>query len=196
MTNTRYRVNVNLRNTIMSDYYTVTEFAKLYNKDPGNVRRMLIKGAIKGEKLGNRWIIPKSTLCPDDGRLRSGAYRNWRKRSVVNRYSPGLLQDLMKMSREIGEIFGDSAYKVILYGSYSRGEQTDESDVDIAVLLKPGSTETMHDKMIDIVVDYELSLAVTLSVVPIDYTNYIEWREYLPFYKNIDKEGIVLWKKE
>ena len=35
----------------------------------------------------------------------------------------------------------------------------------------------MHEKMIDIVVDYELDLAVTLSVVPIDYEQYIEWKK-------------------
>ena len=51
-----------------------------------------------------------------------------------------------------------------------------------------------HDKMIDIVVDYELDLAVTLSVVPIDLSQYLEWKSTLPFYKNIEKEGILLWK--
>ncbi len=47
--------------------------------------------------------------------------------------------------------------------------------------------------MLDLVVDYELLIAVTLSVVPIEYDNYIKWQKVLPFYKNIDKEGIVLY---
>ena len=51
----------------------------------------------------------------------------------------------------------------------------------------------MHDALLDLVVDYELELAVTLSVVPIDYKNYTEWIKVLPFYKNIEREGIVLW---
>ena len=85
-------------------------------------------------------------------------------------------------------------FKVILYGSYARGEQTEESDVDIAVILKDGNTEKMHDDMLDIVVDYELDLDVTLSVVPIEYANYLEWNKVLPFYQNIEKEGIVLWQ--
>ena len=62
------------------------------------------------------------------------------------------------------------------------------------MILRSGSTEEMHDAMINIVVDYELELAVTLSVVSIEYRNYLEWRKVLPFYKNIDKDGIVLWK--
>ena len=40
---------------------------------------------------------------------------------------------------------------IVLYGSYARGEEIPESDVDIAVLLKVGNTEEMHDKMVDIV---------------------------------------------
>ncbi len=180
----------------MTDYYTVTEFAKLYSKDPGNIRRMLIKGIIKGEKLGRQWIIPKGTIYPEDKRVQSGDYKNWRKRSSVNRCSPGLLHTLTEMSQKISQIYGDNLDKVVLYGSYSRGEQTDESDVDIAMLIENGSTEEMHDKLLDLVVEYELNLATTLSVIPIDTDNYVEWKRDLPFYKNIDKDGIVLWKKE
>ena len=84
--------------------------------------------------------------------------------------------------------------KVVLYGSYARGEQTEDSDVDIAVFLKNGNTEEMHDHMVDIVVDYELELALTLSVVPIEVEQYVQWRNTLPFYKNVDKEGILIWK--
>ena len=54
----------------MENYYTVTEYAALYNCDTGNVRRMLINGVIKGEKMGNQWIIPK-TKKPLSPRSRS-----------------------------------------------------------------------------------------------------------------------------
>lgn len=52
----------------------------------------------------------------------------------------------------------------------------------------------MHDEMTDIVVDYELEQGITLSIVPIEYVQYQQWNRVLPFYKKIDKEGIVLWK--
>ena len=76
---------------------------------------------------------------------------------------------------------------------HARGDQTTESDVDIAIIIKEGNTEKMHEELLDLAVDYELDLAVTLSVVPIEYENYVEWNRVLPFYKNIDKEGIILW---
>ncbi len=64
----------------MNEYYTVKEFANKYHKDPGNVRRMLISGKIKGEKIGNQWVIHKDTGYPSDGRIKSGKYKNWRKK--------------------------------------------------------------------------------------------------------------------
>ncbi|MCR5656779.1 MAG: nucleotidyltransferase domain-containing protein [Butyrivibrio sp.] len=104
------------------------------------------------------------------------------------------MKKLRNMSTDLKKIYGAYLQTVILYGSYARGEQTDESDIDIAIVLKKGNTESMHDSMIDTVVDYELDIAKTLSIVPIDYENYQEWRKVLPFYKNIDKEGIIIWK--
>lgn len=177
----------------MLDYYTVTEYATHVGKDPGNIRRLLINGVLEGEKLGKQWIIPKDTPYPDDNRVKSGNYRNWRRRLKVIREHPKLMKSLNEMSEQIGIIYGKTLEKVILYGSYARGDQTSESDVDIAIVIKEGNTDRMHDALLDLVVDYELELAVTLSVVPIDYNNYTEWIKVLPFYKNIEREGIVLW---
>lgn len=48
--------------------------------------------------------------------------------------------------------------------------------------------------MADVVVDYQLDLGITLSVIPIEQSEFKKWKTTLPFYKNVDKEGIVLWK--
>ena len=178
----------------MLDYYTVKEYSQLTGKDPGNIRRMLINGSLTGEKFGNQWIIPKSVSYPKDKRLRSGNYRNWRKKNILSQANPTLIKSLKKMCSQLHSIYGNAMYSIILYGSYARGEQTSESDVDIALILSAESSEKAHDKMVDLVVDYELELAVTLSVVPIDLNQYLEWKNTLPFYKNIEKEGILLWK--
>lgn len=98
------------------------------------------------------------------------------------------------MCEDIEKIYGDALEKIVLYGSYARGEQTDESDVDIALIQNDKANEKMHDEMTDIVVDYELEQGITLSIVPIEYVQYQQWNRVLPFYKKIDKEGIVLWK--
>ena len=91
-------------------------------------------------------------------------------------------------------IYGDLIDSVILYGSVARGTQTDESDVDIALILFPGATAEMHDRMLDLVVDLELACGKVLSVIRIDRERFKEWEATLPFYQNIRKEGVVLWQ--
>ena len=89
-------------------------------------------------------------------------------------------------------IFGNVLERIILYGSVARGTQTAESDVDIAVIVRR-YTEDMHEKMIDLTVDLELEYNKVLSVLLIDYDNFREWEDVLPFYKNMKKDGIMLW---
>ena len=112
-----------------------------------------------------------------------------------NGMDSAFMSELKRMAKDLTVLYGDELDKIVLYGSYARGEQTVDSDVDIAVVLKKDDSKK-HEKMIDIVVDCELDLGVTLSVVPIDYEQYMEWKDKLPFYKNIEKEGILLWNTE
>ena len=48
--------------------------------------------------------------------------------------------------------------------------------------------------MLDLVVDLGLACNKVLSVVSIDQARYAEWKDTLPFYRNIQKEGVVLWQ--
>lgn len=97
-----------------------------------------------------------------------------------------------KMTVEFQNIFGNSLQSIILYGSVARGTHTEESDVDIAVIVRK-YTEEMHDKMVDFTVDLELEYDKILSVLLIDYDSFKEWEDVLPFYKNVKREGILLW---
>ena len=86
-------------------------------------------------------------------------------------------------------IFHDSIISITLYGSVARGTQTE----DIAVIVK-SYTKEMHEMMTDLVVDLELEYNKVLSVILIDYDKFKEWENIMPFYKNVKKEGIVLWQ--
>lgn len=101
---------------------------------------------------------------------------------------------LEKLIPGLQEIYGDLIDSVILYGSTARGTQTADSDVDVAILLRAGATKVMRDQMLDLVVDLELACGKVLSVLFIDYDKFAEWKDVLPFYKNIRKDGVVLWQ--
>lgn len=103
------------------------------------------------------------------------------------------LQEIFeKLLPGLHDIFGNAMKSVILYGSVARGTATTESDVDIAVIVYEYTRE-MHDRMIDLTVELELEYDKVLSLLLIDYNNFLEWENVLPFYKNVKKEGIVLW---
>ena len=173
---------------------SVTQYAAKTGKDAGNIRRMLAYGRLLGTKIGNQWVIDEDAVYPEDKRLKSGEYRNWRKRTEFNS-NKELAKTVRKMSEELRTIYGSCLTAIILYGSYARGEQTEESDVDIALLISPDADKKMYDAMIDCVAAKELECGKVLSVIDIDVSKYEKWKSTLPFYKNVDKEGIVLWKK-
>lgn len=101
---------------------------------------------------------------------------------------------LEKMSVGFQKIFGTVLNQIILYGSVARGTQNKESDVDIAVIVRK-YTKDMHNEMIDLTVELELEYDKILSVILVDYDNFKEWENVLPFYQNIKKDGIQLWSE-
>ena len=89
-------------------------------------------------------------------------------------------------------IFGYQVIRIVLYGSVARGTNTVESD--IALLLNGGLSKEIEDRLSDLVVDLNLKYDTVLSVIDIDYEMFRKWEKVIPFYKNVNKEGIVLWK--
>ncbi len=91
-------------------------------------------------------------------------------------------------------IYGDLVESIVLFGSTARGTDSAESDVDIAVIVRAAVPKEIEERMLDLVVDLGLACNKVLSVVSIDQTRYAEWKDTLPFYRNIQKEGVVLWQ--
>lgn len=92
------------------------------------------------------------------------------------------------------EIMEKQLIRIVLYGSVARGTNTEESDVDIALLLKGVLDKDTEDKLSDLVVDMNLKYDKVFSVIDIDIDNFQKWEKVTPFYKNVTQEGIVLWK--
>ena len=101
---------------------------------------------------------------------------------------------LEKLIPGLREIYGDMIDSIILYGSTARGTREEDSDVAVAILLHAGATKAMRGQMLDLVVDLELECGKVISVICIDYDKFAEWKDVLPFYKNIRKDGVVLWQ--
>lgn len=94
------------------------------------------------------------------------------------------------------QILGERVKKIILYGSYARGDYREDSDIDIMILTDLTDEEIIEyrEKIWNYAYDIEFdnNFDITLSplVKNIDKFNY--WLEALPFYMNVQKEGVVL----
>lgn len=98
-----------------------------------------------------------------------------------------------RLVSSVCKIYGDNLLSIILYGSVARNSATDDSDIDIAFIVTRDDAE-MHDKMLDIIVELNLEYDQLISPSMIEIDIYNKWRKVLPYYKNIDNEGVVLWK--
>ena len=178
----------------MEKMLSVTEYATLKEKDPGNIRRLLLAGRLEGMKVGNQWVIPFDAEYPEDRREKTGEYRNWRKKIELNR-NKRIMGILKLLSSQLSDVYGPLLHEVKVYGSYARGTQTEESDVDIAVILNGKPSREMTDKMINCVAARELEAGKVLSVIDIEKGAIDKWGKVTPFYQNIEKEGISVWKE-
>ena len=66
-------------------------------------------------------------------------------------------------------IFDTQVIRIVLYGSYARGTNTPESDVDVALLLNGSLNRETENKLSDLVVDLNLKYDKVFSVIDIDY---------------------------
>ena len=96
----------------------------------------------------------------------------------------------------VNKILENRVKKIILYGSYARGDYNNSSDIDIMILTDLQDEELIQyrDKVWDFAydVEWENNFDITLSplVKNIDRFNY--WLNAMPFYMNVQKEGVVL----
>lgn len=81
--------------------------------------------------------------------------------------------------------------RIILFGSQARGDARPESDWDVIVLLRDGSSAQQKDYISYSL--FDLGWDIDKQIHPIVYTE-TEWenKSFTPFYKNVIKDGIEL----
>ena len=88
----------------------------------------------------------------------------------------------------ITNIYND---KIFLYGSYAWGNYDEESDIDIVAIVKgerfdlQNKLKLIGDKSTDIGIENDV--VVSPAIIP--FAEYEEYKETLPYYMNIRKEG-------
>ena len=107
-----------------------------------------------------------------------------------------MLMDEMReeLVKGLTGIFQNNISMIILYGSVARNEASNESDIDIAIIIKKEMDNQTKKRFINWVADMDIRYEKVFSIVDIREDNMKKWERILPFYQNIRKEGIVLWR--
>ena len=107
-----------------------------------------------------------------------------------------LMKILNVFAENVRKEIGNKLSEVILFGSYARGDFDEESDVDVALLIDvpQGQEHTYYKQLTKIIgdIDEQFDYAVLLSPVIISSNVYEDWKNDLPFYKNLQKEGVKI----
>jgi predicted nucleotidyltransferase len=95
-------------------------------------------------------------------------------------------------------IFKDKLDRIILFGSYSRGDFDEDSDIDIMVLVNEEAEKLKkYDEAIsELISDYCIKYGVLYSIVIKSKNQFDYYSGVLPFYKNIVSEGFVLYGRQ
>lgn len=111
----------------------------------------------------------------------------------MDRETLGLV--LVELADSVHSLLGDRLDRVVLYGSYARGDNSRESDVDILVLtdLTPEENRKFRRDLNRIFSRIGLKHDILLSMFLIDRKSYENRMEVMPFYQNIERDGVVIY---
>lgn len=98
---------------------------------------------------------------------------------------------LLELKQGLIKVYGDQLVNVLLYGSYARGEQRQDSDIDVAVILKGNINPfKVIDRITEFSYDLSLKYSILLSIHPISEIDFISRNS--PFILNLREEGISI----
>lgn len=101
---------------------------------------------------------------------------------------------ILEFVHQVKHSLGNNLSKVILYGSYARGDNNEYSDIDIMLLtsLTDKEIEQIENNIFEITFEFQMKYLVDISVVIKNEEQFNYWLGVLPFYNNVQREGIVL----
>jgi predicted nucleotidyltransferase len=101
---------------------------------------------------------------------------------------------LQNFQADLLKVYGEHLQKIILFGSYARGDFRESSDIDLLLLFDEYDNITpKDDEIYDKIAAIILENKYVISLIPT--TLHLFETKKAPLYLNIKKEGIELWRK-
>lgn len=109
---------------------------------------------------------------------------------------PTTIQTLLeKYVTKLLDIYGSHIKSVILYGSYARGDYTEDSDIDIMILLDISDMEIKkyRHQLSGMTYDYNMDYDLDIKPIAKNEYHFKKWLPVYPFYANVEREGVNLY---
>ena len=84
--------------------------------------------------------------------------------------------------------------KILVYGSYARGDYKENSDIDVMILttLSKQEIEEIQEKIFDLAFNLEPESGIVINPVIENRDHFEYWLGAVSFYNNVQKEGVVI----
>lgn len=103
---------------------------------------------------------------------------------------PIIHQIATEYKKALQELYGDDLTELVLFGSYARGNQHSESDMDFAVVLRNNCVPSFNEIKRNAVLDSRLSLKYGLMLSSLVTSSHKKNTSMQGIYQEIRKEGI------
>lgn len=109
--------------------------------------------------------------------------------------SQTMLTLLQRYISEVLRIYGINLKEVILYGSYARGDNNRDSDIDIMILVDLNDEEIRQkgDDLSNVTFDFNYDNDLMVMPIVKNQQHFNRWLNAYPFYNNVRKEGVDLF---
>lgn len=96
---------------------------------------------------------------------------------------------------EVTTRYPQDVLSITLYGSQARGDAHPESDIDLFLVVQD-NTSTLREVFHDLAwqVQFKHDMVISDIIRSQEQAHQMQAQAF-PYYQNIEKEGIVLWKK-
>ena len=96
---------------------------------------------------------------------------------------------------KVQELYPGALKAIILYGSYARGDNTKNSDIDIMILVDLSDEQICSQREMLSNMTYDFNEEYNLDIKPmmIGLRQYEYWLPVYPFYQNIEKDGVKIY---
>ncbi|HHV09462.1 MAG TPA: nucleotidyltransferase domain-containing protein [Clostridiales bacterium] len=91
-------------------------------------------------------------------------------------------------------VYRENLVDVYLYGSYARGDYEEDSDIDLVAIVRGNRPEVQAplEDIWDVAGEFGLEHDIVVSPKVIPYDEFMEYKNELPYYRNIEIEGVKI----